>query len=94
MLSRKVILKESAITVQLRVESTSPGQSEPSVKIYRLRYIPKIVYINAEDVPGLYRQMAAKANGGMSPNLFYASLNQHLNIVKAYADEISAQLSK
>ena len=38
--------------------------------------------------------MKAKANGGMSSGVDYATLNQHLNLVKAYADEISFQLSK
>ena len=87
-------LPDLVVTVQLRVESTSPGQSEPTVKIYRLRYIPKIVYINAEDVPAVYQQMAAKANGGMSSTVHYVTLNQHLDLVKAYADEISTQLLK
>lgn len=85
---------DMVITVQLRVKSTSPGQSEPSVKLYRLRYVPKIVFINAADVPAIYQQMKAKANGGMSSGVDYATLNQHLNLVKAYADEISFQLSK
>ena len=96
--SRRVItdpdLPDMVITVQLRVKSTSPGQSEPSVKLYRLRYVPKIVFINAADVPAIYQQMKAKANGGMSSGVDYATLNQHLNLVKAYADEISFQLSK
>lgn len=87
-------LPDMVITVQLRVKSTSPGQSEPSVKLYRLRYVPKIVFINAADVPAVYQQMKAKANGGMSSGVDYATLNQHLNLVKAYADEISFQLSK
>ena len=87
-------LPDMVVTVQLRVESTSSGQSEPTVKIYRLRYVPKIVYINAEDVPAIYQQMAAKANGGMSSTVHYVTLNQHLDLVKAYADEISAQLPK
>ena len=45
-------------------------------------------------LPALYQQMAAKANGGMSSNVNYATLNQHLGLVKAYADEISAQLAR
>ena len=87
-------LPDLVITVQLRVESTSPGQTEPTIKVYRLRYVPKIVYINAEDVPAIYEQMKAKANGGMSSNVNYATLNQHLDLVKAYADEITYQLNK
>jgi hypothetical protein len=82
------------ITVQLRVESLSPDQEEPTIKLYTLRYLPRIEYINAEDVPALYQQMAAKANGGMSSNVNYATLNQHLGLVKAYADEISAQMAR
>lgn len=87
-------LPDMVITVQLRVESLSPGQEEPTIKLYTLRYLPRIEYINAEDVPALYQQMAAKANGGMSSNVNYATLNQHLGLVKAYADEISAQLAQ
>ena len=96
--SKRVItdpdLPDMVVTVQLRVESTSPGKSEPSIKVYRLRYVPKIVFINAEDVPAIYQQMLAKANGGMSPNVNYSTLNQHLGLVKAYAEEIAAQLAK
>lgn len=96
--SKRVItdpdLPDLVVTVQLRVESQSPGQSEPTYKFYNLRYVPKIVYINAEDVPALYQQMAAKANGGMSSRVNYASLQQHLDLVKAFADEISEQLAE
>jgi hypothetical protein len=96
--TRRVItdpdLPDMVVSVQLRVESTSPGQEEPTIKVYRLRYVPKIVYINAEDVPAVYQQMVDKANGGMSPNVEYATLNQQLALVKAYADEIAAQLKK
>ncbi len=87
-------LPDMVITVQLRVESLSPDQEEPTIKLYTLRYLPRIEYINAEDVPALYQQMAAKANGGMSSNVNYATLNQHLGLVKAYADEISAQMTQ
>lgn len=82
------------VSVQLRVESQSPGEAEPTVKIYKLRYTPRIEYINAADVPAVYAKMAAKANGGMSPAVHYLTLEQHRSLVKAYADEIASQLSK
>lgn len=87
-------LPDLVVTVQLCVESQSPGEEEPGFKVYTLRYLPRIEYINAEDVPALYQQMAAKANGGMSSQVNYATLKQHLGLVKAYADEISAQLAQ
>ena len=87
-------LPDLVVTVQLCVESQSPGEEEPGFKVYTLRYLPRIEYINAEDVPALYQQMAAKANGGMSSQVNYATLKQHLGLVKAYADEISAQLAE
>ena len=94
-------LPDLVVTVQLRVKSLSPGQEEPSVKVYRLRYLPRIEFINAEDVPALYRQMAAKINGDMqarfkngTSDANYQTLQAHLDLVKAYAEAISNQLSE
>lgn len=96
--SKRVItdpdIPDLVVTVQLSVRSVSPGQEEETTKMYRLRYVPKIVYINAEDVPAVYQQIASKANGGMSSNVSYQTFEAHKDLVKAYADEISAQLSK
>ena len=54
----------------------------------------RIEYINAADVPALYDAIAAKANGGMDDGIEYQTLEQHKSLIKAYADEISYQLSK
>ena len=96
--SKRVItdpdIPDLVVTVNLRVRSTSPGQDEPTTKFYRLRYIPKIEYINAEDVAAISERIADTANGGMSPNVVYQTFEAHKNLVKAYADEITAQLNK
>ena len=85
-------LPDLVVTVQLRVKSQSPGQDEPSVKLYRLRYVPRIEYINVEDVPAVYQQMVARKNVTSSAD--YQTLEAHLDLVKAYSEAISSQLSK
>ena len=87
-------IPDLVVTIQLRVKSTSPGQSEPTTKLYRLRYVPRIEYVNAADVPALYESIAAKANGGMASGVDYQTFEFHKNLIKAYSDEISYQLSK
>ncbi len=87
-------LPDMVVTVQLRVESQASGEAEPGIKIYKLRYVPRIEYIDAADVPAIYEKIAAKTNGGMSAGVNYLTLEQHKGLVKAYSDEIARQLSK
>ncbi len=87
-------IPDMVVSVNITFLSKGPLEEEETWKTYTLRYVPKVQLIAAKDVKGIADKIVAKANGGLPSYMNYRTAPAHQDIVKAYSDAISSQLSK
>ena len=96
--SRRVItdpdIPDLVVTVTITINSQGPLESEPTWKMYTLRYVPKVQFIGYKDVKGIADKIVAKSNGGLPSSVNYITYEVFRDIARSYSNEITAQLAQ